>query len=62
MLLLTSLSYCRGVLDEPAATVFNASENFQSYIQPGFGHGMNFHHNATGYFKVVTDFLAANGL
>ncbi|MCJ1331865.1 hypothetical protein MMC10_008557 [Thelotrema lepadinum] len=54
--------YCVDVLQEPAAQVFGASRAFKAYIQPGTGHVMNFHHNATGYYQVVTNFLEVNGL
>ncbi|MCJ1305859.1 hypothetical protein MMC08_008676, partial [Hypocenomyce scalaris] len=53
--------YCPGVLHEPAASVFHASRNFESYVQPGMSHGMNFHYNATGFYGVVTGFLSENG-
>ncbi|MCJ1393959.1 hypothetical protein MMC18_006836 [Xylographa bjoerkii] len=52
--------YCTDVIDDPSSEIFSASKNFKSYIQPGTGHGMNFHYNATGYFGVVTSFLAEN--
>ncbi|MCJ1400308.1 hypothetical protein MMC11_003513 [Xylographa trunciseda] len=54
--------YCTDVIDDPSSEIFSASKNFKAYIQPGTGHGMNFHKNATGYFGVVTGFLAENGL
>ncbi|MCJ1415070.1 hypothetical protein MMC32_001400 [Xylographa parallela] len=54
--------YCPDVLHDPASEIFSASRNFKSYVHSGTGHGMNFHHNATGYFGVMTSFLAENGL
>jgi hypothetical protein len=54
-------SYCEGDIESSAQAVFTASKNLKTYLQPATGHGMNFHHNATGYYKIVTDFLGENG-
>ena len=43
-------------------TAFPATSNFEAYIQPNTGHGMNFHHNATAGYQVIQDFLSRNGL
>jgi len=58
-------SDCHGVADgpdSPDAKVFPAAKPFEAYIQPNTGHGMNLHHNATGWYGVVQDFLGKNGL
>ncbi|CAG8954711.1 hypothetical protein HYFRA_00004634 [Hymenoscyphus fraxineus] len=54
--------YCEGVLEPAAKLDFPSSSSLKTYVQPDTGHGMNFHTNATGFYKVVTDFLASNGL
>ncbi|KAI8938736.1 hypothetical protein NX059_004603 [Plenodomus lindquistii] len=41
---------------------FPAASKFESYIQPGTGHGMNFEFNATAGYEVIQNFLASNGL
>ena len=53
--------YCPGVLEGPAAALFNRSKNFVLYIQPGMSHGLNLHKNATGVYLVIVDFLRENG-
>ncbi|QDS75304.1 hypothetical protein FKW77_001367 [Venturia effusa] len=58
-------SDCYGVVDGPYAAnakVFSAAKPLKTYIQPNTGHGMNLHFNATGWYGVVQDFLAENGL
>ena len=37
-------------------------ENFEAYIQPNSGHGINFHYNATGAYDVIQTFLGSKGL
>ncbi|KFY47811.1 hypothetical protein V496_10433 [Pseudogymnoascus sp. VKM F-4515 (FW-2607)] len=54
--------YCPGVLEPAARGVFRNSKSFLAYTQPGTGHGLNFHRNATGGYSVMTDFLRSNGL
>ena len=54
--------YCEGVIETSAQAVFTKSKNLKTYLQPETGHGMNFHCNATGYYKVVIDFLDDNVL
>ncbi|MCJ1461462.1 hypothetical protein MMC07_000059 [Pseudocyphellaria aurata] len=49
--------YCPGNLDQPIRTYFRGSSDFQSYIQPGAGHGLNYAINATGAYSVIFDFL-----
>jgi len=50
----------------PAAAMTNfpkvATSNFEAYIQPNTGHGLNFHYNQTGSYEVINDFLASKGL
>lgn len=38
------------------------STNFEAYIQPNSGHGINFHYNATGAYDVINTFLNSKGL
>ena len=38
------------------------SSNFEAYIQPNTGHGLNFHYNATGAYDVIQNFLGSKGL
>ena len=47
---------CTSIL-EPAAFDFPASTRFATYLQPNTGHGINQHHNASGFYDVVLDFL-----
>lgn len=54
--------YCPGVLDQPLRTFFRGSSDFQSYVQPKSGHGLNFATNATGFYNVIFDFLLKNEL
>jgi pimeloyl-ACP methyl ester carboxylesterase len=35
---------------------------FEAYIQPGSGHGLNFHYNATGGYKYINKWLGSHGL
>ncbi|KAH8707061.1 hypothetical protein GQ44DRAFT_831116 [Phaeosphaeriaceae sp. PMI808] len=41
---------------------YPASSNFESHIQPGTGHGLTFHYNATAGYEVIQKFLGRNGL
>ena len=47
----------------PAAVAMNfpnvPSNNFEVYIQPNTGHGINIHYNATGAYNVINNFLNA---
>lgn len=52
---------CTGIFDEPARTLYKNAK-FTPYLHPGVSHHLNFHNNATGAFKVITDFLSTNGL
>ncbi|CAF9933106.1 MAG: hypothetical protein HETSPECPRED_008537 [Heterodermia speciosa] len=38
------------------------AEDFTAYIQPNTGHGLNFHYNQTGAYRVINDFLGSKGL
>ena len=38
------------------------ANNFEAYIQPNTGHGLNFHYNATGTYNVIQTFLGSKGL
>ncbi|KAL6719557.1 hypothetical protein ACLMJK_003799 [Lecanora helva] len=38
------------------------ANNFEAYIQPNSGHGINFHYNATGAYKVIQNYLSSKGL
>ncbi|KAF2098390.1 alpha/beta-hydrolase [Rhizodiscina lignyota] len=52
---------CDGIFEEPAKTYYKNAK-FTPYLQPGTSHHLNFATNATGAFKVITDFLASSGL
>jgi hypothetical protein len=45
-----------------AKAVFPSASAFAAYIQPNTGHGINLHHNATGAYQQIHNFLAAHGL
>jgi pimeloyl-ACP methyl ester carboxylesterase len=36
--------------------------DFMAYVQPNSGHGLNFHYNATGGYKVIQEFLGSKSL
>lgn len=38
------------------------SSDFEAYIQPNSGHGINLHYNATGAYDVIQTFLQSKGL
>ena len=50
----------------PAAVAMSfpkvASSDFEAYIQPNTGHGINLHYNATGAYDVIQTFLQSKGL
>jgi len=48
---------CEGIFDEPASTFHRNDQPFIPYLHPNASHNFNFHHNATGAYKVITDFL-----
>lgn len=52
--------YCPGIFDEPARTYYKNAK-FTPYVHPGASHHLNFHKNATGAFKVITNFLGESG-
>jgi len=37
-------------------------KDFDTYIQPNTGHGLNFHYNHTAGYNVIQDFLSSKGL
>ena len=43
-------------------TGFPAVSAFEAYAHPNAGHAINLHHNATGAYIVMQDFLVSNGL
>lgn len=45
-----------------AKMAFPSVSNFEAYIQPNTGHGINFHYNATAAYQVIQDYLGNNGL
>ena len=51
------------LLSIPAAVAMNfpnvPANNFEAYIQPNTGHGINLHYNATGAYNVINNFLNA---
>jgi hypothetical protein len=73
--LANDLPYCGGnclatgnasLASIPAAAAMNfpnvPAANFEAYIQPNSGHGINFHYNATGAYNVINTFLNSKGL
>ncbi|OCL03881.1 alpha/beta-hydrolase [Glonium stellatum] len=54
--------YCYGIFEEPAKTIYSSAKPLQLSLHPGASHHINLHKNATGAFKVITDFLSNNGL
>ncbi|KAI8654088.1 hypothetical protein LRP88_01875 [Fusarium phalaenopsidis] len=52
---------CEGIFEEPARAIWKNAK-FQPYLHPHASHNFNFHHNATGAYKVITNFLESNGL
>ncbi|KAK4215333.1 Alpha/Beta hydrolase protein [Rhypophila decipiens] len=53
---------CDDVLANPGAQYFAGARPFKAIVYPKAGHGLNFHLNAKGSFKAITDFLYENGL
>lgn len=54
---------CTGIVDgenSPSPSLFPQSSAFETYIQPGTGHEMALHKNATGWQDVVFEFLEQN--
>ena len=47
---------------EKVGTAFPAAKAFQAYVQPDSGHALNFHYSSTGAYKVIQEFLRAQGL
>ena len=54
--------FCPGELDASFKAKFTGSEAFETYVQPGSGHGANFATNATGFYGVIFEYLGRNGL
>jgi hypothetical protein len=50
------------VIEHPSTEIFANAKAFKAVSYPGAGHGLNFAANATGSFKIITDFLEENGL
>ncbi|KAF2462352.1 hypothetical protein BDY21DRAFT_12345 [Lineolata rhizophorae] len=48
--------YCYSIFDEPAETLYRNSANFSRVLHPGASYNINFHHNATGAYTVITGF------
>jgi hypothetical protein len=44
------------------SALYPNAKNLQVQIQPGSGHGLTLHNNATGHFKVIMNYLNDNGL
>ncbi|KAI0909781.1 hypothetical protein F4823DRAFT_562590 [Ustulina deusta] len=51
---------CEGISEGAARAVFKNAKPFVPYVHPHSSHNLNFHHNATAAFNVMTDFLDAN--
>ena len=54
--------YCPGEMDASFGPLFKGAKDFETYVQPGSGHSLNFAVNATGAFGVIFDYLGRNGL
>ncbi|PVH91895.1 alpha/beta-hydrolase [Periconia macrospinosa] len=56
--------YCPGTIleDYMRFKLYPQAKNFQIHIQPGSGHGLTLHTNATGHFQTILSYLVANGL
>ena len=54
--------YCPGELEPSFAPLFSGAKNFETYVQPLAGHGLNYAINATGTYGVIFEYLAKNGL
>ena len=54
--------YCPHELEPAFAPLFGGAEDFETYVQPLAGHGLNFAKNATGVYGVIFEYLARNGL
>lgn len=50
------------MIEHPAAEIFAKAKAFKAISYPRAGHGLNFAKDATGAFRLITDFLGANGL
>jgi hypothetical protein len=48
-------------LEEPAKEYYRNAK-YTAVMHPGASHNINLHKNATGAYKVITDFLGENGL
>lgn len=53
--------FCEGIFEEPAREVYR-NARLELVLHPGASHNINFHRNATGAYKVITDFLERSGL
>lgn len=49
-------------LDYVKNSTFPKASALEVYIQPGTGHGLTLHQNATAGYQVMFDFLDKNGL
>ncbi|KIL84045.1 hypothetical protein FAVG1_12741 [Fusarium avenaceum] len=52
---------CHGIFEEPARTIWKNAK-FEPYLHPHASHNINYHHNATKAYGVITNFLNSNGL
>ncbi|KAH8724801.1 Alpha/Beta hydrolase protein [Phaeosphaeriaceae sp. PMI808] len=52
---------CKPLFEQPARTIWKNAK-FTPYLHPNASHNFNFHHNAIGAYKVITNFLGDNGL
>ncbi|KAM0337694.1 hypothetical protein ACHAPU_011524 [Fusarium lateritium] len=52
---------CHSIFEEPARTIWKNAK-FEPYLHPNASHNINYHHNATKAYGVITDFLNSNGL
>ena len=54
--------YCPNELEPSSEPLFQGAKDFETYVQPLAGHGNNFAVNATGFYGVIFEYLAKNGL
>ncbi|KAF1999787.1 alpha/beta-hydrolase, partial [Amniculicola lignicola CBS 123094] len=45
------------LFEQPARTFYKNAKPFIPYLHPNASHNINFHHNATGAYTVITNFL-----
>lgn len=55
--------YCPGTFSlDFIRPLYPKAKNLEVHIQPGSGHGLTLHANATGHFQSILSYLGGNGL